>query len=267
MRSRMDNKNIYHSCEGPPSGDSETVCSGSSLTLVDSDTSMVTIRTTESEIQTAYHILERLPSYLWTSIAANLDVVSTVCLQSTNRYFHATISVDRTNFTKCEKWMINRRFRNDMTKRPTIFACILCKCKMTEEKRKFHDGQLKSVLDPGAPAGNWFTRAVRGMPWMQNYYSQDRYRNTDYLDRKHLYQWGGHSRPRCYAHLMEQFGSVDAIEPLLPFMRIPQGRSFWLKLTVLRCLHCGECIAEGDMRLEGCLECLCNTCPRNPDYQ
>lgn len=249
-----------YNCEDPCLSYANSIGSGSSLTLVESQNS--TFEKTHSEVHEDRHVMERLPDYLWKTITTDLDVVSIVCFGATNRYLHTTIIVDRTNLTKCESWLIHRRFRKDMRTRSATLACILCI--LTDKKNRFSTEQLRCVTEHNASLGNLCPRTLRGLFWIQGGCSQDPDHGID-LDQKHLYQSGGR-RPRCYAHLMAQFGSDRATEPLLPFIIIPTDRPSWIKFTVLRCLHCGSGI-EGDTRLEGCLKCLCNVCPRNPDYQ
>ena len=74
------------------------------------------------------------------------------------------------------------------------------------------------------------------------------------------------SKPKCYVHFMDGFGTNDLRESLTPYMRI-SSQPRWLVFRMLRCMHCGRCVAEGDKRTEGCLRCLCDWCPREADLQ
>lgn len=85
------------------------------------------------------------------------------------------------------------------------------------------------------------------------------------LSQRYLYQWGRSDLPIYYGHLSDRFRSTDGIEGLLPFIQMPETPT-WLMFDVLQCMHCGRCVAEGDTRLEGCLGCLCDVCPRRHSF-
>lgn len=91
-------------------------------------------------------------------------------------------------------------------------------------------------------------------------------RNQD-LNSTCLYQWNRITRLVCYDHLMNRFLPNASVDALLPFVMIPKSIPGYWCFEVLRCMHCGQCIPEGDTRLQGCLSCLCDYCIRAPDFQ
>ena len=120
-------------CKYSSLGRSQSFLSGTTLNMIDSEESVdqktLTPKITQSDedgLKSSHE--RRFPSHLWTRIAAKLDTVSVVYLKSTNYYLHTIINTDGIEFSKCEKWIINRRFRKDMDVlvREQIYACILC---------------------------------------------------------------------------------------------------------------------------------------------
>lgn len=63
-------------------------------------------------------------------IVANLDVVSAVCLKSSSTYFHNSIKVNTSRFSRCTQWLIMCRLEKDMTVYPDLVACAFCKAKV-----------------------------------------------------------------------------------------------------------------------------------------
>lgn len=216
----------------------------SSRTLVDSEDS------SPDDFEGSCNLLERLPAKVLDTIIAHLDLVSLVCLRSTNRHFYTSTFVDRTTLNNCVKWRVATLFMKDIANCPTIVACGFCKNE--DHRQRFGDDDLHFVYEtPTVPRS--FVRTV----W--------KYRFKEW-GPGHLFYWQSSKEARCYAHLMEQFGSNQAIEALLPSIVI-HWEPVWLQVIVVRCMHCGRCVAESDTRLEGCLECLCDVCPRIADRQ
>ena len=231
-----------------------------------------------AETGASRYLLDQLLKDLLDEITTHLDPVSFDYLQSTSRYFRTVISIDRATLSKCMEWQIMLRFRKDMVTRPPVMACSLCK---TRPKTRLYNASQLLVLidkpnsrmsqeDPSMEQYYNFTEDERLSPsgwWSVNggkalYYkapsrvSQLKQRfawlwkaRAKDLNLMHLIKLYPESKPKCYVHFMEGLGTNDLIESLMPFIRI-SSQPRWLLLRMLRCMHCGRRVAEGDERTE-----------------
>lgn len=252
----MDNTEYQRLQDGDASSLAETSSCASSFTFIES-TKCIQSMSSNSEERS----LSQLPTHLLSIIAAHLDVVSKICLQSVNRHFRKVIDVDRANLSVCARYMLACRLREgDTSKSGLLSTCVLCKT--SQRKTRHSANQIRYLDEPQRKPAKRMLRALDLIPW--------RVRRCITLDvdlnEKYLYLLKSLRRPKCYSHLMEQFATDPEVEALVPFLKLPRQRPAWLAFTVLRCMHCGKCIAEGDTRLEGCVDCKCDVCPRAPDY-
>lgn len=193
-------------------------------------------------------LLEFLPVEILHMIVNQLDVVDQVCLQNTDRFFRHLIKVDRTALEgdRCRKWAITCRLETDMKKYPAKVACAFCK---TVRKRKlFRDVQ------------EWTLFSIEG----KSLHLRHRFGSAPV--------WGMMTHPPnirwCRVHNKDRFSSLRTLEEKSsgPFLREPTTRPRWTRFQVLRCWHCAQCIPDEDGRKTGCLQCLCDFCPRLVDF-
>ena len=255
----MDNVQRLHRQSKKASIYAQTVSCASSSTLVEQiiSTSQVPVL-----LEKPCPSLSQLSKPLLSTISAHLDSVSNICLQSVNRHFRKMIDVDRAHLSICARYVLACRLREgDTSKSGPFSTCVLCKT--SQHKTRHSADQTRYLYEPQRKPAKWMARALDRIPW--------RVRRRITLDAdlngRYLYQVQKSKRPRCYAHLMDQFATDPEVEALMPLLRLPRERPVWLAFTVLRCMHCGKCIAEGDTCLEGCVDCKCDFCPRAPDYR
>lgn len=273
----------------------------SSLTLVRSGGSSHT--TTKQDV--VPHSIDQLPIGILHKVVDHLDLVALVCLQSSNRHFYNSISIDPSLLSVCIRWRIHVHFWNDRQNERLEKACMLCKIK--RKHQRFQDGDERLVIEGPAKScskGHIKSSIIREnitpdrsatekLEWtltdpttalfykipepskslVESYvdYTFDHIYHFTHghprrLDPRSLYRWYKLADGLCYDHLMEQFGTNKTIEALLPLIQLPP-KPTWLRFTVLRCLHCGKCVEEGDSRLHGCLNCCCDVCHRRISHQ
>lgn len=241
-----------------PSTFAETVSYASSSTLVETTTSA---SKSLSDPEKCYRSLSQLSTCILSTITVHLDVVSRVCLRSVNRHFRRVIEVDRADLNICARYVIARRLRKDGISQSSLSTtCALCKT--SQGRKRYSADQVRYLDDPQNKPAERFVRSLARIPWIRRYTTLD----LD-LNKRYLYRLNDLSRPKCYAHLMEQFATNPEVEALMPLISFPGENPVWLAFTVLRCMHCGKCISEGDTRLEGCLDCKCDFCFRAPEFQ
>ena len=227
----------------------------SSLTLVESITSTLSIPRKSNR---SYTSLSQLPTHLLFRITAYLDIVSKICLQNTNHHFRDITLVDRAELNVCARFLLDQRFgQAKKSKTTSMQTCFLCK---TSQGQKHYSAKhIRHLGKPQQEANKWITRTLENFPWLRRYSALE-------LNKKDLYHMVFGARPKCYEHLMEQFATSPAVEALMPYV-VTRNKPKWLAFAILRCMHCGKSISEGDTRLEGCLDCQCDFCPRSPELQ
>ena len=304
------NSSLYEKKDLHPGGEVSSP-NESSLALVRSGVSRHT--TTKQDV--VRRSLDQLPISILHKVVDHLDLVTLVCLKSSNRHFYTSISIDSSLLSVCIKWRIHIHFWNDSRTQRLEKACMLCKTKRKHRLFRHSDERfvleapsidcygghkqdfmMKEKINHSYLARNQWDKDDRWVPleWalisdstttlfykmpqppkslVESYvnYTLDHvyyftHRHPQKLDPKSLYRWHDIADGLCYDHLMEQFGSNSAIEPLLPLIQM-SSRPLWLRFTVLRCTHCGRCVEEGDPREHGCMKCLCDACLRVVDYQ
>lgn len=239
----MDASDHQYRHDGDASTSAETSSCASSLILVEPTASTPNL---PSDSEKHCPSLIQLPKHLLSTIAAHLDVVSKMCLQSVNHRLRNVIDVDRANLSICARVALACRlgFRPNS---PLLSTCVLCKnpkCVML-----FKD-VLTHLEDPRQGTAELVTRLLDRTPWARRYITQD-------MEEK--------QKPNYHACAMRRFTPDPVVEALMPFVTPPTLFPTWIRFLVLRCTHCGRCISEGDTRLEGCRDCKCDYCPRLPD--
>ena len=224
----------------------------SSITLVEPITSTSSLL---SNSDSCCGILSRLPPHLLFQITAHLDIVSKICLQSTNHYFRSSTHTNRGGLNTCARYLLAHRFgqNGDSTTelKATRFLCI---------QSRMPDGaaRVRCLDEPRHETSKWIARALDRLPWVR--------RNTTLdLDKRHLYRKSGQRRPKYWAHLMVQLGIHPFAESILQCILMANQKPAWLAFRVWRCMHCGKGITEGDTRLQGCLHCKCDFCFQAPE--
>lgn len=196
---------------------------------------------TESVISRTSIRLSSLPAELLLMIISHLDIVNQVCLQITCRFFRAFIIVDRVALEndRCRKWALTCFLEGDMDKYPAKVACAFCKT--VRPKNQF--------LDFRHELGIW-----------------DNLRHPSVFRQKYpdLIGWDPVNR-YCCQHRKNYFSRNYPIRT--SDGRIPGGlredqTPRWLICQVFRCWHCASVIRVDDKRKAGCLNCLCDFCPR-----
>lgn len=234
----------------------ETISCSSSSTLVESINSTPNL---SLESDGCCPSLDQLPTHLRSAITAYLDVVSRICLQGVNHHFRKVIDVDRAKLSTCARYVLASHFRKSSNSNSGLLAtCALCKTSLT--KKRYSADHVRYLDEPQHETSKWTVRVLDRIPWVRRYTTLD-------LNKRYLYRLSKRGRSSCYAHLLEKFVTNPQVEALLPFVKIPEDKPAWLAFTVLRCMHCGKCISEGDKRLEGCIDCMCDFCFRAPGYQ
>lgn len=233
---------------------SKTISCSSSSTLIESVTSTAFF---SLDSERCCPSLDQLPTRVLFVITSHLDVVSRICLQGVNDQFRRVIEVDRADLSTCARYVLARHFSNGNSSNGLTTICVLCKT--SHNKKRYSEDRIRCIRDPRRRATSWTARTLARIPWVRHYASPDW--NERCLIR--FSQWG---RSNCDAHFMEKFATDPHIESLMKFAVAPEVGPTWLAFTVLRCTHCGKCISEGDSRLEGCLDCMCDFCTRAPEY-
>ena len=240
-----------------PSMEPENSSCASSFTFVETKPS------TPSELQKSNSrraSLSQLPTHLLFRITAHLDIVSKICLQNTNQRFRDITPVDRAELNTCAKHLLDCRFVQKTTEeRMSMQSCFLCKT--SKGKKRYSAKHIRHLYEPQHESNKWTTHALEKFPWLRRYSALE-------LNKNDLYQIQRCARPKCYEHMMDQFATNPAVEALMPYIEVRKCNTpGWLAFTILRCMRCGKSILEGDTRLEGCLDCQCDFCPRSPEIQ
>lgn len=171
-------------------------------------------------------------------IISHLDIVNQICLQITCRFFRAFIIVNRValEHDRCRKWALACFLEDDMDEYPAKIACAFCK---TIRPNKFfrnlrHEVELwYSLRHP---------TIFRDMGVM----------NSVPVDRF------------CIQHWKDYFTRVYTIRTSkgtpVRISRDPTPR--WIQCRIFRCWHCASVSMFDEKREAGCLNCLCDFCPR-----
>lgn len=181
--------------------------------------------------------LTNLPPELLLIIVGHLDTVNQVCLQLTCQFFRKFINVDRNALDKdrCRKWAITCFLEKDMKKYPAKIACAVCKtlCKTKDFRDVSHT-------------------------FWQNWLHPHSFRDCGMTRRAPLGRF-------CYRHRKDFFEELNApikVNEGVKFAREP-SYPCWTRVVLLRCWHCARIVAADDnARKAGCLNCLCDVCPR-----
>lgn len=238
--------------KGKPSITFEMSSCASSTTFVESVTSTSSL---SSNSDKCYRFPSQLPPHLLFRITAYLDIVSKICLQSTNHYFRNTMHADRGDLNTCARYLLAHRSRQNGYLTTELRATrILCK----ESRNPDVDDRVQYLDEQRYEISKWIARALDKLPWIR--------RNTTLdFDKKHLHRINKQTRSKYWAHLMENLGIEPVSEGLLPYVLYANQKPTWLAFKVLRCTHCGKYIAERDTRLQGCVRCKCDFCFRAPE--
>ena len=223
----------------------------SSITLVESVT-RTSNRLSNSDKSCAF--LAQLPPHLLFRITAYLDIVSKICLQSTNHYFHNSTRVDRADLNTCARYLLARQLRQN-PKTKLLATRFLCKV----SRRHGRADRVQYLDEPQHKTSKWIAPALDRLPWVR------RRNTTPDLSKEHWYRMSKQRRPKYWEPLMEQLGIHPIVESLLQSILQAHQEPAWLAFQVLRCTHCGEPIAAGDTRLQGCVSCKCDFCFRAPE--
>lgn len=239
---------------GKSSITSDMASCASSATLFDSK---ISTPTDFSNSDNCYAFLSQLPPRLLFRIIAYLDIVSKICLQSTSHYFRSTTHVDRAELNTCAKHLLALRFQQASTSTKLITTRSLLR-----PPRKHESGyhRVRYLDEPRQQTHRCIVRALNRLPWVRRKTTLD-------LDKELLHRSIKLRRPQYWEQLMEQLGIDPDLESSLKSMLMPypEKKSVWLAFKVLRCMHCGKGITEGDTRLQGCLHCRCDFCFRVPE--
>lgn len=223
-------------------------------------------RKTEEKATQQSPLESTLPVELLLIIINKLDIIDQVCLQSTNRFFRRLVEVDPVHLNdRCRKWAICCRLEQDLDYLPAKLTCAFCKA--VRPWKCFRDHKEVRVFD----LGNLSLQLKRNGKELQIFNFKDfslRFRH------KFGFQQGDclsiinapSSRRFCTAHRHLLFtGGPNALPEKSPMRfrtdTFPSPR--WTGAQVLRCWHCGHIVPEGDLREAGCLQCLCDICPRD----
>ncbi len=225
----------------------------SSETLVESVTSKSSLL---SNSDNRCASLNQIPPHLLYRITAYLDIVSKICLQSTNHYFRTTTHADRADLNTCARYLLAHHFRQNGNSTTELMATrFLCK-----KSRVLNDDRVQYLDEPRYEISKWIARALDRLPWVRRKITLD-------LDKRHLYRISNRRRPKYSAELMVQLGLDPLDAGSLEYALLGLGllTRAWLAFQVQRCTHCGKYVAEGDTRLRGCLRCKCDFCFRVPE--
>lgn len=172
--------------------------------------------------------LQQLPIEVLELITAQLDEVSTICLQLTSRLFNHRISVTPpSERNRCTRWLVACRREIDFNGSKQRLACAFCKGTVPAHCfTKFSPRQVLSNLPFCLAPHNI------GLPPEARYCSY---------------------HPPLTAHKMYAF-------PAQCYMTIENK---WVEVPQLRCMHCGNAVEKDlDRRVTGCDRCCCDACPR-----
>ena len=179
-----------------------------------------------------------LPAELLLLIISHLDIVNQVCLQITCRFFRAFIIVDRVALEhgRCRQWAIACFLEEDMDIYPAKVACAFCK---TVRPTKLfwifnHEvGLWQSLRHPNV----FRDRGIMKLLPANRYCRQHR---KDFFTPDYTF--------------VTSTGAP---------MKIERNRApMWNRIRVYRCWHCACVVRFNDKREAGCLNCLCDFCPR-----
>lgn len=205
-----------------------------------------------------------LPVELLLIIINKLNIIDQVCLQSTNRFFRRLVEVDPVHLNnRCRKWVISYRLERDLDYFPAKLTCAFCKA--ARPWKCFRDHQEVRVLD----LGNLSLQLKRNGKEWQIFNFKDfslRFRhNFGFQGGRLSIINAASSRRFCTAHRNLLFtGGPNALPQKSPMrFRTETLSPQWTGAQVLRCWHCGHIVPEGDLREAGCLQCLCDICPRD----
>ena len=195
--------------------------------------------TTESDVSRTSIQLTSLPAELLLMIISHLDIVNQVCLQITCRFFRAFIIVDRIalEHDRCRKWAITCFLEGDMDKYPAKIACAFCKTvRPVKQFRGYRHG-----------LGLWYCLRHPGV--FQ--------RCSDMMTAVPVDRFCNRHRKDCFTRDYTLRTSEGT-----PVRRSKDPTPRWIQLRIFRCWHCASVIGFDDKREAGCLNCLCDFCPR-----
>jgi hypothetical protein len=192
-----------------------------------------------------YCWLQQLPIEVLELVTAQLDEVSTICLEITSRTFYHKVSVTPpSERSRCTRWLVACRREIDSDGSKQRLACAFCKGTVPKHYfTKFSVRQALSDLPYCLGPRNI------GLPPEARYCS---YHAPLTAHRKYEFP------AQCYMTIGIK----------------------WVEVQQLRCMHCGNAVDKNfDTRETGCDHCCCNACPRvtgsayirygpteNPDY-
>lgn len=214
----------------------------SSITRVESITSTSSVSLESDKWRAS---LSQLPPHLLLRITAQLDIVSKTYLQYTSRYFRSTMHVDRAHLNPCSRNLLALRFRQSGTPKTDLIRPIFL---WRPSYKQGGPERVRYLDEPPYRRQKWIVRVLDRLTWVRQNTALDLY-------KQRLYRANEQTRPKYWAHLMEQLGIDPVVESLLQDMLGANEKPTWLAFQVLRCTHCGRGIAEGDSRLQGCLHC------------
>lgn len=182
--------------------------------------------------------LTSLPAEFFLLIISHLDIMNQVCLQITCRFFRAFIIVDRValEYDRCRNWANTCFLEKDMDIHPAKVACAFCKTvRPTKLFQIFnHDvGLWQSLRHPNAFGDRGMMNAVP----VNRYCRQHR---KDFFT--------------------QDYSFITSTGALMKKERNLSPR--WNKIQIFRCWHCACVVRFNDKREAGCLNCLCDFCPR-----
>lgn len=219
-----------------------------------------------AEPQISSPLESALPPELLLMIINKLDIIDQVCLQSTNRFFHHFIKVDPILLNnKCRKWEIYCRFEQDLDYLPAKLACAFCKT--IRKKKCFRDHKEVRLFDFGSLSLRLTHNGKELLPIFNLKDLSLRFRHNFGFERgESRTMLHAPSRLRfCTSHRKLLFSGGPNALPEKSRMRFQTDTVPWPRWTcaqVLRCWHCGLLVPEADLRTRGCLQCLCDVCPR-----
>ena len=184
-----------------------------------------------------YCRLQNIPIEILSLMVDEIDEVSALCLNNTNRYFRRNVAVTPVGQrSPCVRWLLMCHYETDPHMRRKKYACAFCKKAVPEKcftKLSFKQvaSDLPYCLDRSSIASEPTARFCSYHPpltaWMI-------YHSTEHEKFTHK--------------------SSD--------MK-------WVETKHLRCMHCANAIDEKvDLRETGCENCCCDICPRrlSPAY-
>lgn len=137
--------------------------------------------------------------------------------------------------TRCAKWLITCRLEQDKTVRSRNVACAFCKVKHSDEYFSPSDRNFE------------YRGLGVGLLNLRNVHPEERY---------------------CMKWIVS---AMIGEQKILPESAVPWGFHLppqaWKRYQQLTCMHCYKKVSPVDMRPTGCLDCLCDVCPRRYIYR